>query len=160
MFLSCGGYWPNKAMQELVTLFKSAGRTDTTLVLTGYDNRYSIMPEESEFVKPLLIEDRQDVMSAIVDADLYIMHSYKEGFGLVLLETMLNKTPWAARNIAGARLMKNCGFTYDSDEQLLDYIKTFTNNKDEQINRAHDWVTNNHLIKHTVDDIINVIEGK
>lgn len=159
MFLSCGGYWPNKAMKELADLFNSTGRTDTTLVLTGYDNRYGLMPEESEFVKPLLLDDRQDVMSAIVDADLYVMHSFKEGFGLVLLEAMLNKTPWAARYNAGARLMKDFGFTYISDDQILDYMKNFTNDKEEQIKRAYNEINNNHLIKNTVDDIIGVIEG-
>jgi glycosyltransferase involved in cell wall biosynthesis len=159
MFLSCGGYWPNKAMKELADLFNSTGRTDTTLVLTGYDNRYGLMPEESEFVKPLLLDDRQDVMSAIVDADLYVMHSFKEGFGLVLLEAMLNKTPWAARYNAGARLMKDFGFTYISDDQILDYMKNFTNDKEEQINKAYNEINNNHLIKNTVDDIISVIEG-
>lgn len=157
MFLSSGGYWPNKAMKELADLFNSVGRTDTTLVLTGYDNRYGLMPEESEFVKPLMIEDRNDMLSAVVDADLYIMHSFKEGFGLVLLESMLNKTPWAARNNAGARLLQDYGFAYNTDEALFEYIRDFNFNKEEQISNAYTHVNNNHLIKNTVDDILGLI---
>jgi hypothetical protein len=156
MFLSCGGYWPNKAMHELVKVFNEAARDDITLVLTGYDNRSNTIPEESEFVKPLIIDDRDDVMSAISEADLYIMHSNREGFGLVLLESMLNKTPWAARNIAGARLMNQFGFTYDADEQLLDYIKKFEGVPQKQIEDAYKYVTSNHLVQNTVDDILKL----
>ena len=160
MFLSCGGYWPNKAMKELVDTFNKLGRDDVTLVLTGYDNRFDIKPEESEFVKPLMIEDRADVMSAIMETDLYIMHSHKEGFGLVLLEAMLNKTPWAARKIAGARVLKDFGFTYEHDEDLLQYMKEFLDAgyvTDEKIDHAYEFVTLNHTIKNTVDDILKLI---
>lgn len=157
MFVSCGGYWPNKAMKELVEVFKKAEVPDTTLVLTGYDNRFGIMPEESEFVKPLMIDSRDDVMSAIAEADLYILHSYSEGFGLVLLESMINKTQWAARRIAGAASMMEYGFTYANDNELLEYMKTFT--PDEAIiNKSYDYVTTNRLIKNTVDDIMEVVK--
>lgn len=157
MFLSCGGYWPNKAMHELVEVFNKVGRYDITLVLTGYDNRHNLIPQESEFVKPLMIDDREDVMSAISEADLYIMHSHREGFGLVLLESMLNKTPWAARNIAGARLMSDYGFAYDNDEQLLKYMKEFKSLKGTmKIDNAYEYLIHNHLIRHTVDDILRL----
>lgn len=156
MFLSCGGYWPNKAMRELVNLFNQVARKDITLVLTGYDNRYKLMPEESEFVKPLLIDNRDDVMAAISEADLYIMHSHREGFGLVLLESMLNKTPWAARNLAGARLMGEFGLAYDIDEQLLDYMRKFDGIPQKQVEDAYSHITSNHLIRNTVDDILRL----
>ena len=157
MMLSCGGFWPNKAMKELVKVFNDVGRTDTTLVLTGYDNRHNIMPEESEYVKPMMIEDREDVLSAIKDADLYIMHSFSEGFGLVLLESMLNKTPWASRKIAGANLMKEFGFTYDNDAQLREYLIDFEGVKHNKIENAYEYVTMNHMIKNTVDDILRLV---
>jgi|GEM_PF-864129 len=156
MFLSCGGYWPNKAMHELVELFNKVARDDITLVLTGYDNRHNIIPKESKFVKPLMIDSRDDVMSAISEADLYIMHSHREGFGLVLLESMLNKTVWAARNIAGARLMSKFGFTYDTDDQLLGYMRSFNGVTQNQAEDAFEYVTSNHLIRNTVDDILKL----
>jgi len=156
MFLSCGGYWPNKAMRELVNLFNQVAREDITLVLTGYDNRYNLMPEESEFVKPLMIDNRDDVISAISEADLYIMHSHREGFGLVLLESMLNKTPWAARNLAGAKLMNEFGLAYDVDEQLLDYMRDFNSFPQRQVEDAYAYITSNHLIQNTVDDVLKL----
>lgn len=154
MFLSCGGYWHNKRMQELVDIFNRVGRDDITLVTTGYDNRFGIKPEDSKYVKNLMLDDRDDVMSAIREADLYVMHSNREGFGLVLLESMLNKTPWAATNMAGARLMREFGFVYDTDDELLDYMKSFESISQNKIEDAYDYVTSNHMISNTVDDIL------
>jgi glycosyltransferase involved in cell wall biosynthesis len=157
MFLSCGGYWHNKKMQELVDLFKQVGRYDVTLVTTGYDNRFGIKPQDSEYVKNLMIDDHNDVLSAISEADLYIMHSDREGFGLVLLESMLNKTPWAARNLAGAKLMREHGFVYNKDEELLQYMKEFKPWFQEDIDSAYEFVTTTHMITNTVDDILRLI---
>jgi glycosyltransferase involved in cell wall biosynthesis len=158
MFLSCGGFWPNKAMNELVSVFDNIGRDDVTLVLTGYDNRHNIIPKESKYVKPLMLDDREDVLSAIRETDLYIMHSTREGFGLVLLESMLNKTPWASRNIAGARLMNEFGFTYETDEELCNYLKQFKGVSTESINEAYEYVNLNQTISCTVDDILRLVK--
>lgn len=160
MFLSCGGYWPNKKMKELVDVFDQVGRNDITLVTTGYDNRFSIKPEDSKYVKNLMLDDRDDVMSAIREADLYIMHSDREGFGLVLLESMLNGTPWAARDLAGARLMRDFGFVYDNDDQLLQYMKEFKPVSVDKISDAYEFVTLNHMISNTVDDILELLQCK
>lgn len=157
MFLSCGGYWHNKRMKELVEIFNKVGRDDVTLVTTGYDNRFGIKPDDSKYVKNLLIEERDDVMSAIFEADLYVMHSNREGFGLVLLESMFNKTPWAATDMAGARLMKEFGFTYQTDDELLRYMREFKPVGQQQLERAYEYVTLNHMIKNTVDDILKLI---
>lgn len=156
MFLSCGGYWPHKQMRELAELFNEAKPTDTTLVLTGYDNRAGVMPAASEFVKPLLLDDKQDVMNAMREADLLILHSEKEGFGLVLLEAMINETMWAARHIAGAQLLQDYGFTYIEHAELINYMRDFKRNP-VQIKNAYNYATENHLIEHTLSDILKVI---
>lgn len=152
MFLSCGGYWPNKAMIELASLFESANLTDSILVTTGYDNRMNLMPQKTKNILPLLIEDRAEVLSAMKDADCILMHSYQEGFGLVLLESMLNHTPWIARNIAGANLMNMYGDVYDTDDELISKLKQFDRSKYD-LNGAYDYVKSNHMISNTVDDI-------
>jgi glycosyltransferase involved in cell wall biosynthesis len=158
MFLSAGGFWQNKAFDELVNSFNKANLTDTTLVLAGYDNRSNLMPAATEFVKPFLIDDREDVMSAITEADLYILNSYEEGFGLVLLESMLNHTPWAARNIAGAATMKEYGFTYDTQEQLIKYMKEFNRLGSISSDETYNYVINNRMISNTVDDILGLLK--
>lgn len=157
MLVSSGGFWPNKAHQELVDLFKQVDRNDMTLVITGYDNRNNVMPKESENVRVLMLDDRDEVLNAIVSSDLYIMHSHSEGFGLVLLESMINNTPWASRNIAGAKLLKNHGFTYDKDEELLKYLKEFKPVSKDVTLGNYTYVTQTHLISNTVDDILELV---
>lgn len=157
MFLSCGGYWPNKKMQELANLFVQADVKDAVLVTTGYDNRMQLMPTAvPNKVIPLLIDSKEDVLSAIRETDCYVMHSNQEGFGLVILESMLNRTPWISRHIAGPAILKDFGRTYHNDNELIDLLKTFDATKFD-LDKAESYVLNNHLIKHTVDDILSVL---
>lgn len=156
MFLSCGGYWPNKRMIELANIFREANLPNSILVTTGYDNRYGIMPHASDAVIPLMVEDPQDVKNAIKDADCYIMNSDSEGFGLVILEAMLNETPWIARNIAGAKLLSSFGTTYDSEGELVNLLRSWTRD-DNKVKQAHEYVIKNHLIQNTVDDILKIL---
>jgi glycosyltransferase involved in cell wall biosynthesis len=157
MFLSSGGYWPNKAFEELVGVFNDTKRTDTTLVLTGYDNRFGSMPKESEFVKPFLFTNRQDMLDALLDADLYILNSYAEGFGLVLLESMLNMTPWVGREIAGAELMREYGATYKTPKELQLFLQLYRGTSGTHLLEAQKYVLSTHLVKHTVSDILGVL---
>ena len=153
MFLSCGGYWMNKRMIELAKAFAAAQLSDSILITTGYDNRFGIMPQASEWVIPLMIEDPQDVKDAIRDADCYVMNSDSEGFGLVILEAMLNETPWIARNIAGARLLSKYGTVYDTEDQLVDVLRNWKRDN-AIVKQANKYVIENHLIQNTVNDIL------
>lgn len=156
MFISCGGYWPNKAMIELAKLFENLNLDDSVLVTTGYDNRMNLMPSPSDNVIPLLLDNREDVLSAIKEADCVLMHSYQEGFGLVLLEAMVNKTPWIARKIAGANELKDYGQTYSSDIELCQLLKVFFRHSNT-IENAYNYAISNHLISNTIDDIENIL---
>lgn len=151
MFLSCGGYWPNKLLRELAHLFEISD-INGTLVTTGYDNRMNLMPFQTDKVKPMLIDDRKEVLSAIHDADCLLMHSSQEGFGLVLLEASLNKIPWIARRIAGANELSSYGHTYTTDKELV-YLMRNLNHYPFDLDITYDYVVNNHLIKNTIDDI-------
>jgi glycosyltransferase involved in cell wall biosynthesis len=157
MFLSAGGYWHNKKMIELADVFVKAN-IPAVLVTTGYDNRSNLMPEAiPDKIIPLLIDDKEEVLSAIAEADCYIMHSSQEGFGLVLLESMLNKTPWISRHIAGAVMLKEYGKTYVYDDELIHLLQHFSRH-DFDLEAAELYVINNHLIKNTIDDIVAVAE--
>lgn len=160
MFISAGGYWPNKGMHELVEVFNESQRKDVTLVLTGYAN-FQQAPKETEFVKPFIVEDRRDVMRGIAAADLYIMNSTQEGFGLVLLEAMLNKTPWIARKIAGAVELQQYGMTYTHREELRHGLQFFNRGITPdplKLEIGASYVIENRLIKHTVNDIESVLK--
>jgi hypothetical protein len=160
MFLSAGGYWPNKKMIELADLFVQANIPDAVLVITGYDNRSNLMPMAVPGkVIPLLIDDKAEVLSAISEANCYVMHSDKEGFGLVLLESMLNRTPWISRHIAGAAKLKEFGKTYHTDDELISLLQNFEPTE-FNVDVAEQYILNNHLIKHTVTDIESIIINK
>ncbi len=153
MFLSAGGYWPNKLMKELAEVFVKANIDDAVLVTTGYDNKLNLMPDQIPGkVIPMLIDDRKEILSAISEAECYLMHSNQEGFGLVILESMLNRTPWIARHIAGPAMLKDFGKTYGSDNDLIALLQNFNRN-DFDLDRAEMHVLNNHLINHTINDI-------
>mgnify|MGYP003345684677 CR=1 FL=1 len=155
MFLSSGGFWSHKGMEELCDLFNRLPIKDTTLVLTGYQNPH-LKPKENEKVKVLLLEDRQDVLNAIKESDLYILNSHEEGFGLVLLESMCNKTAWIARNIAGAKLMKDYGHVYEQPRELMKYLVNFKKDE-EKINVSYKYFLKNHTIDITVKQIVGIL---
>ena len=151
VFVSCGGYWAHKRMRQLAAVFEKA-KTDALLVTTGYHKKLFQMPRRSRKVLPLLLEDREEALSAIREADVYVMHSLNEGFGLVLLEAMLNRTPWIAHRVGGAEQLKEFGDVYDTDEELMALIEGAERNED-RIDRAESFVRSRHLIEHAVDDI-------
>lgn len=151
MFVSAGGFYPHKGMIELSECFEQCNFNDTTLVLLGYSNG-SIPTPKTDKVKIFLGLEHNDILNAISEANLYIMNSYEEGFGLVLIEAMMNKTPWLARNIAGAKLMNKYGYTFNNQNELIQNMKYFMRD-DELIENAFEYVMNNHTIEHTVNDI-------
>jgi len=159
MLLSCGGFWPHKGFEELANIFIESN-IEAKLVLTGYDVSRIGNIQNHENIKIVHIEDKQKVIDAIADADYYILNSYEEGFGLVLLESSLNKTKWISRNIAGAKLLnkRGLGKTYETKKELIEILKNL-NNINIDINYCYEYVLKNHLIKNTIDDILSLIGG-
>jgi glycosyltransferase involved in cell wall biosynthesis len=157
IILSCGGFWRHKGMMELSEIFKMSNCEDTTLVLTGYHNDPRHKPQETENIKCLYLEDRADVSNGLAAADLYIMNSYEEGYGLVLLEAMAKKVPWVARNIAGAVELQQFGYTYSTNKELHSILCNF---KNYLIPRegSYEHVLTECSIKNTVDDILLLLK--
>jgi hypothetical protein len=52
--------------------------------------------------------------------------------------------------------MKEFGFTYESDNQLREYLIDFDGVNQEKIENAYEYITLNHMIKNTVDDIMRL----
>jgi glycosyltransferase involved in cell wall biosynthesis len=156
MVLSCGGFWPHKGHLELAEIFNQLN-LDSTLVITGYmipfnDSRFR--PKDTKKVKTLLINDPLEIFSAMKEADLYVMNSYEEGFGLVLLEAMMNKTTWASRRVGGADQLKNYGYVYDTHDELSEILLNY---KQSSVEKAYNFVINNHTIENTVNKILEVV---
>lgn len=151
MFISCGGYGPNKRMRDLAGLFEQT-KGNALLVTTGYNNNSGGMPRQSDRVLPLLIADPAEVLSAIAEADCYLMHSKDEGFGLVMLESMVNRTPWIAHATGGAPLLTDCGAVYRRGADLVRLIDGFAPDHD-RIEHAYRRVMDEFDITRTVEDI-------
>jgi len=158
MILSSGGFWLHKNMQNLIDNFNKANLNDTTLVLTGYWNtngEKDMLKYDPDKVKVFELEDRSDVLSAMAEADLYVLNSIREGFGIVLIEAMLNKLQWASRDTPGALEMQEFGYVYNNDQDLINYLRSF---KPVSGEREFEEAMNNRLIKNAVDDIFKVID--
>lgn len=155
IFISAGGFWPHKAMTPLADAFEQANIPNAELHLYGYGEQH-LMPKETDKVKCFYGKSKTDVLLSISAADAYIMNSYEEGFGLVLLEAMINKTPWYARNIAGAKDMCYHGTVYDTEKQLTELLRNHTRNE-KKIEDAYNYVMCNHTIQDTCNDIDDIL---
>lgn len=155
IFVSAGGFWPHKAMIPLAEAFAKANIPNAELRLYGYGEEH-LMPAETDNVKCFFGKDKEEVLLSISESDAYIMNSYEEGFGLVLLEAMMNKTPWYARNIAGAKDMCYHGTVYDSEKELMELLRNHKRN-DKKIEDAYDYVMANHTIQDTANDIEDIL---
>jgi glycosyltransferase involved in cell wall biosynthesis len=151
--VSVGGFWPHKGMDELASIFKDANHPNMTLSLYGYDCQH-LAPIASNNIHVYFGKSRIEILNAIRQADLLVMNSTEEGFGLVLLEAMLNETPWAARNIAGARQMADFGIVYEDAKFLRE---VFQNMDKLSTKGGKHFVLNHHTIRNTVDDIEKVL---
>jgi glycosyltransferase involved in cell wall biosynthesis len=155
IFVSAGGFWPHKAMTPLAEAFTKANIPNAELHLYGYGEE-QLMPDETDNVKCFFGKDKTEVLLSISAADAYIMNSYEEGFGLVLLEAMMNKTPWYARDIAGAKDMCYHGTTYNDEKELMELLRNHKRN-DKKIEDAYNYVMANHTIQDTANDIEDVL---
>jgi glycosyltransferase involved in cell wall biosynthesis len=163
MIMSAGGFWPHKGMQELTETFIRSGNKDSTLCLFGYA-RFELAPKESDRVRVFRNFEDADILDALSESDLYMMNSQVEGFGLVLLEAMLNKISWAAAPVGGARDLASRGQIIRSDSNDLLEIFQEPWNALKRIERENlresnfDYVKKHHLIYNTIDGIEKVLE--
>lgn len=156
IFISVGGFWFHKGFAELANAFIDAEIPNTELHLYGYEG----VGPSGKNIYTHFGKSQDEILKAIACANLYIMNSFEEGFGLVLLEAMANKTPWAARRIAGAKDMMHYGITYDKESELsgiFNYVISNSVDLKNRVNLAYNYVKANHSITNTVDDIEDIL---
>lgn len=155
---SAGGFWPHKRMTELADAWKACPtfqNNSMELHLYGY-GELANAPLDGPNVFVHKGMSKESVIGAIARSDAYVMNSSEEGFGLVLLEAMINKTPWFARDIAGAHDMKQYGTIYSDEQDLMQKLKTYVRD-DRKLQNGFDFVMANHTITDTVIGIENVL---
>lgn len=154
IFVSSGGFLANKAFEELINVFNELDMPKIKLVLTGYVGQSPFTQNKN--IEIYNINNRNEYLNIIASADLYIMNSYSEGFGLVLLDAMINKVTWIGRNIAGATDMKQYGNVYSSQDELKNLL--FKYKKDQsKIDDAYQYILNERTIKNMVKDFKFII---
>jgi len=167
LFLSVGGWWPHKQMNNLAEAFWEANRPNSILALCGYDANSGPVPSErhheewNRHVVTFTDLPKEMIMAAMCEAKAYIMNSTEEGFGLVLLEAMLNHTPWIARNIAGAKDLHNInadfGLVYDTEKQLTQMLGYDILLENRDVQKAYEYAMANHTIEATCNDLEDIL---
>jgi len=166
-FVSAGGFYPHKAMTELADAWNFSP-IDAKLVLYGYGMPENA-PQQTDQVRVITDAEFDEVQWAIHKSNGYILNSYEEGFGLVLLEAMYHSVPWFARKTPGALKLQKHGFVYDSEPELMEFIEYVYQDDDRDwwncvgmdnyFNEyeGYRYVVQNHSIGCTVDDIEDVL---
>ena len=154
IFVSIGGYAPHKKMRELSEAFIKADIPNAHLLTFGYSE--GDYPVPNERIQAYLNQPKSVVMAIVAQADALIMNSSEEGYGLVLLEAMMNKTPWLARDIAGAHDLKQFGKTYNTEDELIEMLRNFDRSQFD-IEKSYEYAMKNHTIEVCVNDIERVI---
>lgn len=163
VMLATGGFWQHKGFEELCQTFLEAELKDWTLVMTGYHQDARFEPrgaKDSLQVIVLYLEERADVKLAMSAADLIVMNSFQEGFGLVLLEAMSLKVPWIARGIAGALTLQSYGTIYKDRAGLQDLLEQLKHDGarakllslDQET--AYSYLEEHHSIRSTCNSIL------
>ena len=147
--VSVGGFWPHKGHKELSENWTSKKK----LVMTGYHKDQQWVPKLKVNQHVEFLEHKDQVLEKIAAADILVLNSIYEGFGLVLLEAMWNGVPWASTPIAGAEVLKDHGFVYNNLDELMDYIDA-----GEYIKGDKQYVIDNHLNDTTVRQILDVVK--
>jgi hypothetical protein len=159
LFVSAGGFAEHKRMLELARVFERARRPMDVLVLFGYQphpdgDAYLDRCRAIGGVKVMLFMPRQEVLDALVEADLYVMHSSYEGFGLVLLEAMLNGCPWAANSAAGAASdLSRFGRVYSRDDELVAILKAAKPLQPVRRAALREAALARHTVQTSIDDL-------
>jgi len=159
MFVAAGGFYPHKRLKELANTFKKVSPPDTTLALFGYESsEHGLIPEETDNVRVFTGRSRYEVVDAISEADLLLLNSREEGYGIVLLEAMFNRTQWAAKPVGVAPDIERYGTIYNTDEELEELLSSFSPNE-AKISQAYVYVNENHIAtRSTINDITIVTE--
>lgn len=161
-YTSAAGFWPHKAMVPLANNFETKGPNNFELHLFGYAG--GDVPPVSNRIKIFIGESKDVVINAMAASRGYIMNSYVEGFGLVMLEAMINKIPVYTRKTFGAIDISNYVFTYDNENELMELLNDHANRPANYLNdwieKSYDYVMANRLIEHTGNDIEDILMEK
>ncbi|MDQ7818382.1 MAG: glycosyltransferase family 4 protein [Melioribacteraceae bacterium] len=135
MFLCVSNYGPYKNQEFVIKAFINAGLKDSSLVLIG-----SKFNEYSNYLKSLLGNNcnniyffeklqRNKIVSAYIDADLFLFGSKIEYMPLVILEAMASSTPFISTDVGCVGSLPG-GMIVDSLEKMVYSINWLMKNSE------------------------------
>jgi glycosyltransferase involved in cell wall biosynthesis len=148
IYISVGGFSPHKGMDELVEIFEQTHDMNSQLILTGYDTNHGFPSSNDSRISLFNLHEQKLVYELMTVADLLIWNSNigSEGYGLVLLESMLYGCPWVARNDAGAAGLNKLemGNVYVTSNELLRFINDDFVRDENRIESSKEYVKTVH----------------
>ena len=108
VFIFVGRIVADKGVNELVNAFDklSKEKSNVHLVLVGGEEDLNPIKEDSRNIitrnkQIYAVGERMDVRPYLMDADAFVFPSYREGFGMVLIEANAMGVPTISSNIIG-----------------------------------------------------------
>ncbi len=126
-FISVGRFSPEKGHKRMVDAFNKVWQDnhDTYLIIIGgnqFDNHYNILTEHIKTLpcgnNVILIMSMKNPLPIVKKCDGFMLGSYYEGFGLVLVEADILGLPVVSTDIVGPRIFmnKNNGTLVDNND--------------------------------------------
>lgn len=115
-FISVGRFSPEKGHKRMVDAFNKVWQDnpDTYLIIIGgnqYENHYNILTEHIKTLpcgnNIILIMSMKNPLPIVKKCDGFMLGSYYEGFGLVLVEADILGLPVVSTDIVGPRIFMN-----------------------------------------------------
>lgn len=156
--LYVGGLWENKRVDRLVRALAEV-RERVSLVVVGRDipeSRFN-QAQITSLAAALGVEvkfagalERQKVIAAYKESDMYLLGSQYEGFGISLVEALAAGLPFVAYDVGAAPLLAqgNAGFVARDDKEFADAVKALATDhvqrramslRAKQASKSWDW---------------------
>lgn len=113
-----------------------------------------------------LLGNRNDVPKLLAQADLFVLPSRYEGFGISVIEAFFSKLPVITSDIEGPKeIIKNNQYGYlfesDNEKQLADLIcKVLNQDNSELVEFSYQYAMKNFSIDSMVKRLVDVYQGK
>jgi CDP-glycerol glycerophosphotransferase len=163
-FISIGRFSPEKGHERLIKAFNEfcGDFPDSQLIIIGgygdlYESTVKLADSLEYGSNVTLIKGISNPMPILKECDLFILPSYYEGWGIVILEADILKVPVIATDIDSLQWVKEYGgnLVENSQEGILNGMYSFMEGRYEVMNIDYEDYDSNAL-----DEFYSIIKSK